>query len=127
MAKIKINSKISSNNSKALLTSCNGIKKDNLITYKDSSAFINILLSKDSVFIKRENEDFELKLTFKEKQKCPGVCFMKSLNLNLDVMVNTKKLQVNDNNLFIEYELYVKDELSDVFVFKVEWSDFHES
>ncbi len=127
MSKIKIESKISSNNYKELLTSCYGIKNDNLITYKDSSAFINILLSKNSISIKRENKEFLLELKFKKDSKQHGNYFIKDIKLNFDVYTKTKKLTINSNKIIVEYELYLKDELSDVFVYTIEWSDYNES
>lgn len=127
MSKIKIESKISSNVYKELLTSCYGIKNDNLITYKDSSAFINILLSKNSISIKRENKEFILELVFKKDSKKQGNYFIKDIKLNFDVYTKTKNLIINSNKIFIEYELYIKDELSDCFSYTLEWSDYNES
>lgn len=123
MSKIMVNSKVSSDNENDVLTSTYGIRNENLITYKDNNVFVNILLSNDSVFIKRECDEFILKLTFKENSKCFGSYFIKDINSNLEVFSKTKKLLIENNKIYIEYELYINNCFSDNFVFTMEWSD----
>lgn len=123
MSKIKVNSIIHSNNEEDVIVSCYGIKNDNLITYKDNSAFVNILLTKNFISITRENDEFKLKLCFKNNGKCTSDYFIKDISLNIEVLTNTKRLEIDDNKITIEYELFLNGELSDVFVYTMEWSD----
>ncbi len=123
MSKIIIKSKISSSNFNMTTTNCFGIKKDDKITYKDKDCMVNITLTKNSIFINRENEEKKIKLKFEAGNKCAGNYIIKDLNIKIDVFTITKDIKIGKNKLFIEYELYVKDEFSDVFIYTIEWSD----
>lgn len=123
MSKIMINSILSSDNEKEVLVSTYGIKNENLITYKDNNVFVNILLSDDSVFIKRKCDEYIFELTFKENSRSFGSYFIKNINSSLELFSKTKKLLIENNKIYINYELYINNCFSDNFVFIIEWSD----
>ena len=123
MSKIKVKSKISGKNTQTVLTNCLGIKKDNLITYKGNDALVNILITNDTITIKRENSLKQIKLLFKANEKCFGTYFIKDLYMDINIFTKTKYIKKFDNKLIINYQLYMNDVYSDEFVYSLEWSD----
>lgn len=123
MAKVIIKYKISSKNEKELKGEVNGIKNNNIITYKDTDSIVNILLEKDAVSIKRENDKMHLTLKLEDNKSNITNYFIKDLGFNFDVKAVTKKLEIKENTLNVIYELYINDEYSDTFNYTLEWSD----
>lgn len=123
MAKVIIKYKISSKNEKELKGEVNGIKNNNIITYKDDDSLVNILLEKNVISIKRENEKMHLTLKFEENKSNITNYYIKDLGFNFDVDARTKKLLIEENKISVSYELYINDEYSDTFNYTLEWSD----
>lgn len=123
MSKIKINSKIFGKESEEYKISVNGIKKDNIITYKDDNALVNIELSDAAISIKRENNEMTQTLKFEEKKENKTNYFIKEFNMDITLITKTKKLLIEKNSIKIEYELYMNEEYSDTFTYTLEWSD----
>ena len=123
MAKVIIKYKISSKNEKELKGRVNGIKNNNIITYKDTDSIVNILLEKEKISIKRENDKMRLDLIIEEKKSNITDYFIKDLGFNFKVDAKTKKFLIKENKLSITYELYINGEYSDTFNYELEWSD----
>lgn len=123
MAKVIVKYKISSKNEKELKGEVNGIKNNNIITYKDTDCLVNILLEKDAVSIKRENDKMHLTLKLEDNKSNITNYFVKDLGFNFDVKAVTKKLEIKENALNVAYELYINNEYSDTFNYTLEWSD----
>lgn len=123
MAKVIVKYKISSKNEKELKGEVNGIKNNNIITYKDTDSIVNILLEKDVVSIKRENDKMHLTLKLEDNKSNITNYFVKDLGFNFDVKAVTKKLEIKENALNVAYELYINNEYSDTFNYTLEWSD----
>ena len=123
MAKVIIKYKISSKNEKELKGQVTGIKNNNIITYKDTDSIVNILLEKNMISIKRENDKMHLALKLEKNKSNITNYYIKDLGFNFDVKAETKKLEVKENKLNVIYELYINDEYSDTFNYTLEWSD----
>lgn len=123
MAKVIIKYKISSKNEKEIKGQVTGIKNNNIITYKDTDCIVNILLEKDMISIKRENDKMHLTLKLEEDKSNITNYFIKDLGFNFDVKSVTKNLEIKENRLDVKYELYINDEYSDTFNYTLEWSD----
>ena len=123
MAKVIIKYKISSKNEKELKGEVTGIKNNNIITYKDTDSIVNILLEKDWISIKRENDKMHLTLKLEDNKSNITNYFIKDLKFNFDVKAVTKRLEIKENTLNATYELYINEEYSDTFNYTLEWSD----
>ena len=123
MAKVIIKYKISSKNEKEIKGQVTGIKNNNIITYKDTDSIVNILLEKDWISIKRENDKMHLTLKLEDNKSNITNYFIKDLKFNFDVKAVTKRLEIKENTLNATYELYINEEYSDTFNYTLEWSD----
>ena len=106
MSKIIVNHNIKSTSSLEVVKDKKGILKDNIITYNHDGAMIKLKLLENKIFFERENKDVKIYLEF-EKNKS----------------IITKYIIINDNNLMIEYDLFMNGEFSDSFKYELEWSD----
>lgn len=123
MAKVIIKYKISSKKENVIKDKTKGIKKDNIITYKEDETTVSILLEKGIISIERENDKMHLNLKFEENKSYVTDYLIKDLGFNFKVDTRTKKLMISENKISILYELYINGEYSDSFNFNLEWRD----
>ena len=123
MSKIMINGGVFSKNDEELIDNVKAVYKDNVITYNLNGITVKITTFPDKLLITRENDDMKLNLEFEENKRLVSKYLIKNLGLNVKVETKTKKLIMNDNNLKVEYDLFMNEEFSDSFTFNLEWSD----
>ena len=63
------------------------------------------------------NLEFQLNKTLKTNY------FLKDLNLEFIVETKTKILDIKNESIKIEYDLFINDEFSDSFTYILEWRD----
>ena len=123
MPKIIINSSIKSNTDEEVISNLKAILKDKKITYKNRSINVSINMEKNKVILIRENDEMKITLEFDNKKKTKSFYDIKTLGLRMNVTVKTKKLEITNNSLHINYDLYINNEFSDNFEYNLEWSD----
>ena len=107
---LKTNDKIIINNKEF-----NGLKNNNTITFYDDGIKVNINLGEE-VILKRSNDDYEIILTFNEKNSGEGKYLSKKDNLFLPLHIITDKIIVGNNLLIINYRLN-----EEIYEFKLEF------
>ncbi len=107
---LKTNDKIVINNKEF-----NGLKNNNTITFYDDGIKVNIILGEE-VILKRSNDDYEIILTFNEKNSGEGKYLSKKDNLFLPLYIITDKIIVGNNLLIINYRLN-----EEIYEFKLEF------
>lgn len=123
MSKIIINSNVFSKNEEERLTNVKAILKDGTINYKNNGVNVIVTLLKDKIILVRENDNMKLTLEFEENKNLITKYVIKDLEVEIKVETKTNRLIINNNNFEIEYELFMNDEFSDTFNYKVEWSE----
>ena len=123
MSKIKIYSKISSKTNEDEIYDGIAIRKDNNIFYNKNKCNISVLIEDKKVILKRENNEIKLNMTFELNKQGGGEYFLKEYSSYLTITTLTKKLEIKDNSLEIEYDLYIDNEFSDTFFYIMKWSD----
>lgn len=123
MSKIKIYSKISSKTNEDEIYDGIAIRKDNNIFYNKNKCNISVLIENKKVILKRENNEIKLNMTFELNKQGGGEYFLKEYSSYLTITTLTKKLEIKDNLLEIEYDLYIDNEFSDTFFYIMKWSD----
>lgn len=123
MSKVIINSKVYSSNEKETLKEVKGILKDNKISYFYDEVMVNINILKDKVFLQRESKNIKLNLEFQLNKALKTNYFLKDLNLEFIVETKTKILDIKNESIKIEYDLFINDEFSDSFTYILEWRD----
>ena len=79
---------------------------DNVITYMEDDLKVSISIFETFVKMRRCNEDYDLNLEFDLNEDKVCKYSVKSIGLDLDLLVRTKELEIYDNRVYIKYELF---------------------
>lgn len=121
MSKIKLCTElVNKTENEVFKTETNGIIESNKIKYNDKGINVVITLNADKIIINRRSEEYDiiLPLTLNEKQN--GEYKVKQLGtLNLEVV--TKKLEINEKKIEIEYSMILNKTSKTDFFYKIEY------
>ncbi|MEG0909308.1 MAG: DUF1934 family protein [Bacilli bacterium] len=121
MSKIKLCTElVNKTENEVFKTETNGIIESNKIKYNDNGITVVITLNTDKIIINRRSEEYDiiLPLTLNEKQN--GEYKVKQLGtLNLEVV--TKKLEINEKKIEIEYSMILDKTSKTDFFYKIEY------
>lgn len=123
MSKVIINHNIKSTSSHEVVKDEKGILKDNIITYNHDGAMIKLKILKNKIFFERENKDMKIYLEFEKNKSIITKYIIKDLKIEIKLETKTKNIIINDNNIIIEYDLFMNGEFSDSFKYELEWRD----
>lgn len=92
---------------------------DNTIRYVEEDLKVEIKILEDKILMNRKNDEYDLNLEFElnEKKKCKYQ--VNSIGLTLDIVVFTKKLEIEDNRIYINYEMYNDNKIIGTFEYKL--------
>ena len=99
-------------------------EKENKIMYTEEDLNVVITILKNKVIIERMNEDYDLRLDFTKDEVNKCKYNVKTIGLDMEIDVYTKTLEIEDNRLYIEYELYNDNNSIGTFEYKLifrEW------
>lgn len=83
------------------------IRSDNTIIYQEPNCVVKIIMADDVKMI-RENNEFKFELHF-SKEKTSNSYLLKETNTVLDMVIETKVLEINENAFYLEYSLNDED------------------
>lgn len=121
MKTIKINSVLSNfeNETTNIEATAEFNEEDNTIIYKEEDLDVKIGIMKNKVIIERKNEDYNLDLEFKEDTTIKCKYSVKSIGLDLIIDVYTKTLEIEDNRIYINYEIFNEGKSIGTFEYKL--------
>ena len=104
------------------------LKKENLeavykvneylkIKYIDEN--INISFDNGNIIMERDNNESNLLFNFVLDKETESKYFIKNLNFYIDTKVKTNHLQIDDDRIIIEYDLWLSDEYSGNFKYEI--------
>ena len=99
MKKIKIHSILSNSDNETTIVDEEVMfdEVDNVITYMEDDLKVSISIFETFVKMRRCNEDYDLNLEFDLNEDKVCKYFVKSIGLDLDLLVRTKELEIYDN------------------------------
>ncbi len=103
MEKIKVKSKLISNDEIHEVDGL-GQLKDNRIIYYDNKVKV-VIRTNENLSITRENDDYLISLNFVENEYTKSKYILKSTNAEVIINVFTKSIICEKNNIVVEYEL----------------------
>lgn len=123
MAKILINSilKTDEYNHPIVNNNINGLYHDNRIIYNDGNIKVTLLLEHNKIEMKRETKEYEIKMLFDTNAETSGIYNIYDLNIIMDLKVQTKKIEINNNNIVIMYSLKINNEFIGNYDLKLEY------
>lgn len=108
MKKIKIYSILSNSDNETTIVDEEVMfdEVDNVITYMEDDLKVSISIFETFVKMRRCNKDYDLNLEFDLNEDKVCKYSVKSIGLDLDLLVRTKELEIYDNRVYIKYELF---------------------
>lgn len=108
MRKIKIYSVISNNDDET--TTIEALadydEEKRIIKYKEEELKVTIEIFDNKIIMERKNEDYDLNLEFNLNEKVKCKYQVNSIGLNLEIDVYTKILEIEENRIYVSYELF---------------------
>ena len=121
MKQIKINAVLSNSDNETINIESLATydEKENKIMYTEEDLNVDITILKNKVIIERMNDDYDLRLEFTKDEVNKCKYNVKTIGLDMEIDVYTKTLEIEDNRLYIEYELYNDNNSIGTFEYKL--------
>lgn len=121
MEKIKIYSLLSNSDNENTTTEAlaDFDKEKNIIRYKEEDLQVTIQILDKKVIIERKNEEYDLNLIFSQNERVTCKYQVYFIGLNLEISVYTKILEIEENRIYINYELFNDDKSIGTFEYKL--------
>ena len=94
-------------------------KVDEYLKIKDIDENINISFDNGNIIMERDNNESNLLFNFVLDKETESKYFIKNLNFYIDTKVKTNHLQIDDDRIIIEYDLWLSDEYSGNFKYEI--------
>lgn len=82
------------------------IVNENIVKYREKDILVVLKQYGDTLFLTRENDEYQLNLKFQENKKTLGSYLLKDNNMILELEILTKNLKIDKNTIYIMYELH---------------------
>lgn len=92
-----------------------GIKRDNIIIYNEDK--IKVKVDLENYFLTRESEEYLIKLDFKKNE---GIYYLKNYFKSFNLDLKTKKVDIKENNIKINYIINIDNENEYIYEIKYE-------
>lgn len=120
MKKVYIDYKIKNNDEILKKENLEAVYKVNeYLKIKDIDENINISFNNGNIIMERDNNESNLLFNFVLDKETESKYFIKNLNFNIDTKVKTNHLQIDDDRIIIEYDLWLSDEYSGNFKYEI--------
>jgi len=121
MEKIKIYSVLSNNDNET--TTIEALadydKEKNTLKYNEEDLKVEIQILGKKIKMRRKNEEYDLNLEFSLNKKIRCKYIVNSVGLNLEIEVYTKKLEIEDNRIYVNYEIFNDNKSIGIFEYKL--------
>ena len=104
MTKVKIKLRLKNSN-EDLTKELIGLKRGNKLHFLDDKVRVTITFD-EIITMRRNSNEYEIVLNFKENENLKGIYDLKKLNYNLPIDIKTNKLYIGSGQLKVDYELY---------------------
>ncbi len=120
MKKVYIDYKIKNNDEILKKENLEAVYKVNeYLKIKDIDENINISFNNGNIIMERDNNESNLLFNFVLDKETESKYFIKNLNFYIDTKVKTNHLQIDDDRIIIEYDLWLSDEYSGNFKYEI--------
>ena len=121
MKKINIHSILSNSDNETTIidTIADYDEKENKIFYTEKDLKVIMEIFPNKIKMRRYNQEYELNLEFKLNGKIRCKYEVKLIGLNLDIDIYTKDLEIDNNIIYINYELFNDNKSIGVFEYKI--------
>lgn len=121
MKKLKIYSVLSNNDNET--TTIEALadfdEQKRIIEYTEEELKVQIQLFNNKILMRRKNDEYDLNLEFEINKSNRCKYQVDSIGLTLEIDVFTKKLEIEENRIYINYELFNDNKSIGVFEYKL--------
>ena len=89
------------------------------VKYSEDDLKVEIKLFENKIVMNRKNDEYDLNLEFILNKKVRCKYEVKSISLNLEIDVYTKKLEIEENRIYINYFLFNDNKSIGTFEYKL--------
>ena len=90
-----------------------------IISFKIGDDSYNLIIN-DIIKFNKENNESILDLKFSMNMVTDGIYYIKELNYNMDVRIKTKEVIIEDNRIYIEYNMILQEEDLGNYLFRID-------
>lgn len=95
-------------------------KKNKELKFNYDNESIKISINKDNIVMEKENNDSLIIFNFILNKNTETKYYIKSLDSYIDTKIKTNKLIINEDKIYIEYELWLSFEYSGLFKYQID-------
>lgn len=119
----KVNLKLKNNDETIFKENIDGDKKNNVLSFKYDNESIKIDINDDNIVMHKDNDESMLSFNFIKNKKTECKYFIKQLNFYIDTSILTNEILIKNDQIYIEYELWIQDEYSGSFIYDLQIKD----
>ena len=93
--------------------------KDNKLSFMDENDSMKITINKDNIIMEKESLASQITFNFIKDKKTEVKYYIKLFNSYLNTDILTNVLEISDNRIYIEYELWVEEEYMGIFKYEL--------
>ena len=93
--------------------------KDNKLSFMDENDSMKITINKDNIIMDKESLASQITFNFIKDKKTEVKYYIKLFNSYLNTDILTNVLEISDNRIYIEYELWVEEEYMGIFKYEL--------
>ena len=120
MKKVYIDYKIKNNDEILKKENLEAVYKVNeYLKIKDTDENINISFNNGNIIMERDSNESNIIFNFVLNEETESKYFIKNLNFYIDTKIKTNHLQIEEDKIIIEYDLWLSDEYSGNFKYEI--------
>lgn len=97
-------------------------KENNIMTFLSDNEKFKMTLN-DNIILEKDNDESLIVFDFKLNEETSSKYYIKDLDFYIDTKIKTKQLEIKDNYIFIEYDLWLSDEYTGNFKYELKFKE----
>lgn len=97
-------------------------KENNIMTFLSYNEKFKMTLN-DNIILEKDNDESLIVFDFKLNEETSSKYYIKDLDFYIDTKIKTKQLEIKDNYIFIEYDLWLSDEYTGNFKYELKFKE----
>ena len=97
-------------------------KENNIITFLSDNEKFKMTLN-DNIILEKDNDESLIVFDFKLNEETSSKYYIKDLDFYIDTKIKTKQLEIKDNYILIEYDLWLSDEYTGNFKYELKFKE----
>lgn len=97
-------------------------KENNTMTFLSDNEKFKMTLN-DNIILEKDNDESLIVFDFKLNEETSSKYYIKDLDFYIDTKIKTKQLEIKDNYIFIEYDLWLSDEYTGNFKYELKFKE----